>query len=321
MVGPGLDGGHRHHQLSSPRDRHPGRFRSASTTTYRITGLTNGTTYRFSVEAQNGAGTSVASNSLAVTPGELSTGKRMAATPTGKGWFLAAPTGAVTAYGTAVTSGSMAGKALDAPVVAMAADPATGGYWEVATDGGVFSFGAPCYGSEGANSPAASVVGLAVTPTGADYTRGRRCGLRHHLRGLRLTETVGEHVTGRPQGTRRAVRRRGRPIPLGFGDHDARAQRRIGGHPMRATTDGTATWPRTTIAPSVALKTSEPLAELARTRRTLRIMGEGPKQVIHHPRSANRYSDRPPACRRAATGRQRRPGGTLVGRRRDQRAD
>lgn len=48
-------------------------------------------------------------------------------------------------------------------------DPATGGYWEVAADGGVFSFGTPFYGSEGSNPPAAAVVGLAVTPTGA-YT-------------------------------------------------------------------------------------------------------------------------------------------------------
>jgi hypothetical protein len=29
----------------------------------------------------------------------------------------------------------------------MAADPATGGYWLVASDGGIFNFGAPFYGA------------------------------------------------------------------------------------------------------------------------------------------------------------------------------
>jgi hypothetical protein len=29
----------------------------------------------------------------------------------------------------------------------IAADPATGGYWLVAGDGGIFSFGAPYYGA------------------------------------------------------------------------------------------------------------------------------------------------------------------------------
>jgi hypothetical protein len=34
-------------------------------------------------------------------------------------------------------------------VVGIAADDATGGYWLVASDGGIFSFGAPFYGSTG----------------------------------------------------------------------------------------------------------------------------------------------------------------------------
>jgi hypothetical protein len=43
--------------------------------------------------------------------------------------------------------GSMGGTPLTEPVVGMAADPTTGGYWEVAADGGVFAFHAPFYGS------------------------------------------------------------------------------------------------------------------------------------------------------------------------------
>ena len=36
---------------------------------------------------------------------------------------------------------------LNAPVVGMAADPATGGYWLVGADGGVFAYGAPFFGA------------------------------------------------------------------------------------------------------------------------------------------------------------------------------
>ena len=32
-------------------------------------------------------------------------------------------------------------------MVGMTADPATGGYWLVASDGGIFSFGAPFFGA------------------------------------------------------------------------------------------------------------------------------------------------------------------------------
>jgi len=40
----------------------------------------------------------------------------------------------------------MGGTTLNAPVVGMAADPATGGYWLLASDGGIFGFGAPYLG-------------------------------------------------------------------------------------------------------------------------------------------------------------------------------
>jgi hypothetical protein len=36
---------------------------------------------------------------------------------------------------------------LNAPVVAIGPDDATGGYWLVAADGGVFSFGAAFFGA------------------------------------------------------------------------------------------------------------------------------------------------------------------------------
>ena len=36
---------------------------------------------------------------------------------------------------------------MNAPVVGMAADLVTNGYWMVASDGGIFSFDAPFYGA------------------------------------------------------------------------------------------------------------------------------------------------------------------------------
>jgi len=36
---------------------------------------------------------------------------------------------------------------LAAPIVGMTSDPATGGYWLVGSDGGVFAYGAPFLGA------------------------------------------------------------------------------------------------------------------------------------------------------------------------------
>ncbi len=61
-------------------------------------------------------------------------------------------------------------KTLNAPVVGMAATPTGGGYWEVASDGGIFSFGnAQFSGSMGGQHLNAPVVGMAATPTGGGY--------------------------------------------------------------------------------------------------------------------------------------------------------
>ena len=49
----------------------------------------------------------------------------------------------------------------------MAVDPKTGGYWEVAADGGVFDFGsATLLGSMGGKSLSAPIVGMAGTSSG-----------------------------------------------------------------------------------------------------------------------------------------------------------
>ncbi len=51
----------------------------------------------------------------------------------------------------------------------MAVDPSTGGYWLVASDGGVFSFNAPFLGSTGSLRLNKPVVGMAAAPTGDGY--------------------------------------------------------------------------------------------------------------------------------------------------------
>ena len=61
-------------------------------------------------------------------------------------------------------------KSLNAPVVAVAATPGGGGYWEVASEGGVFAFGhAEFYGSMGGQPLNQPLVGMGVTLPGKGY--------------------------------------------------------------------------------------------------------------------------------------------------------
>ena len=58
----------------------------------------------------------------------------------------------------------------NAPVVGMAATPDGKGYWLVASDGGIFTFGdAGFYGSTGALTLNKPIVGMAATPDGKGY--------------------------------------------------------------------------------------------------------------------------------------------------------
>ena len=59
---------------------------------------------------------------------------------------------------------------LNQPIVGMAPTPSGGGYWLVASDGGIFSFGdAQFYGSTGAIHLNKPIVGMAATPDGKGY--------------------------------------------------------------------------------------------------------------------------------------------------------
>jgi hypothetical protein len=77
----------------------------------------------------------------------------------------------VTAYGTAAsTAPGSALPGLHAPIVGMAATPDGGGYWLVAADGGVFTFGDASFeGSLGSIALNAPIVGMAPTPNGHGY--------------------------------------------------------------------------------------------------------------------------------------------------------
>jgi peptidoglycan/xylan/chitin deacetylase (PgdA/CDA1 family) len=91
----------------------------------------------------------------------------MAATPSGKGYWLVASDGGIFAFGDAPFLGSMGGQPLNRPVFGMAATPSGTGYWLVASDGGIFNFGdAPFLGSMGGQPIADPIAAIVATPDG-----------------------------------------------------------------------------------------------------------------------------------------------------------
>jgi hypothetical protein len=76
----------------------------------------------------------------------------------------------VFSFGDARFFGSTGNKHLNKPIISIAATRSGGGYWLLASDGGVFSFGdARFHGSTGnlhLNSP---VISMAAAPSGAGY--------------------------------------------------------------------------------------------------------------------------------------------------------
>ena len=92
-----------------------------------------------------------------------------AALDDGTGYYQVDRAGDVAAFGAATCYGSLTGTALHQPIVGMAVDRQTGGYWLVGADGGVFAFNAPFRGSASSLHLNAPVVGIAATPDGSGY--------------------------------------------------------------------------------------------------------------------------------------------------------
>ena len=93
----------------------------------------------------------------------------------------------------------MGAERLAEPVVGMAATPSGHGYWLVAADGGIFTYGDAGYlGSMGGQHLDAPIVGMAATPDGRGLlARGvRRRGLR--LRRRRVPRIDGQASTSTP---------------------------------------------------------------------------------------------------------------------------
>jgi hypothetical protein len=114
--------------------------------------------------------TGIAGEDAVARPGPESSGQGSAVLRTGSGFWSVTPEGEVTAFGEAETYGSMAGKPLNAPIVAIAGTPTDRGYWLVGSDGGVFAFGDAAFqGSMGGQPLNAPVVGMTATRTGKGY--------------------------------------------------------------------------------------------------------------------------------------------------------
>ncbi len=104
-------------------------------------------------------------------PAAYGTGHLVAADPSG-GYWTATPAGAVTPHAGAPQLGYPAagGLSLNRPIVGMASTTNGAGYWLVASDGGIFSYGnAHFFGSTGGIHLNQPIVGMAQAPDGGGY--------------------------------------------------------------------------------------------------------------------------------------------------------
>jgi hypothetical protein len=113
------------------------------------------------------------------TPGPVQTdcqstlpaGQVAAAAPLadGTGYVETDRSGDVAVFGAATCYGGLTGTRINAPIVGIATDRTTGGYWLVASDGGVFAFNAPFYGSAGNIKLNRPIVGIATDLNSQGY--------------------------------------------------------------------------------------------------------------------------------------------------------
>jgi hypothetical protein len=106
-----------------------------------------------------------------LTNSSRSGGARLAALPSGSGYWIVQSDGGVFSYGTAPFLGSLPGLGIHVgDIVGVAVTPDGRGYWLVGSDGGVFGFGDAAYsGSMGGKPLDAPIVGMAASPDGRGY--------------------------------------------------------------------------------------------------------------------------------------------------------
>ena len=109
---------------------------------------------------------------------------------------MVASDGGIFSFGDAAFYGSMGGTPLNQPIVGIASDAATGGYWEVASDGGIFSYNAPFFGSTGSIKLNKPIVGMEASPSGQGYRFVASDGGHLHLRAGALRRLDGRHAAG-----------------------------------------------------------------------------------------------------------------------------
>ncbi len=94
-------------------------------------------------------------------------------TTPGQGYYEYGADGAIYGFGNdnyLNYLGDLSATTLNQPIVGMAITPDGGGYWLVASDGGIFAYGdATFYGSTGALTLNQPIVGMAATPDGGGY--------------------------------------------------------------------------------------------------------------------------------------------------------
>jgi ribosomal protein L24E len=93
----------------------------------------------------------------------------------------------------------MAGKALNRPIVGMSPTSTGKGYWLVASDGGIFSFGdARFHRSTGNITLNKPIVGISVTPTGNGYWMVASDGGIFAFRGAKFHGSTGGRSLSAP---------------------------------------------------------------------------------------------------------------------------
>ena len=158
---------------------------SPSATSYTFNTLYTGQTYFAFIYAISAGGVSAPGTTQNVTltgyPANAGHVVGSVATPDGRGYYEVTSGGYVFTFGDAQYMGSMGGHSLNKPITGMTLDPATGGYWLVGGDGGVFSFNAPFYGNYYTINVTwvSDVVGIAAVDGGNDYCISESNGYIH----------------------------------------------------------------------------------------------------------------------------------------------